>query len=374
MKLSDVLGPAEQKALSFFALIAIGYALRPKLSEKKALAGVRALVLNGLLPAVIFSGLTSVELSLGALGYPLLNAAHIGVHLLAGALVGRVVLPGAERASARATLAFLSSSFAPGLSAFVFVKEFAPSGMAMGALMDLSSKAYLLVLMPALMRATYGATAPPAAPGGAPAARPSLLAAARRELSEPLNAAIAAGLAMSVLGLRAQDLGPLGEAIARLEAAQTPVLFLLIGLTVSLEGDAPVVCGAATLARGAVAQAFACGAVRALGLAGEAALALVIMLQSACSVVGYAQLEKVANGVTAGGKADGESACALPLALDLIGYSFPLAIVLNTAAGLMRERYIELLPVLAPALLVAAGAVALAGSGGRARPAGKKKL
>lgn len=367
------IGPAEQKAASFFALIAIGYALRPKLSDKKALGGVRALVLNALLPAVIFSGLISVKLSLSALGWPLLNAAHIAVHLLFGTLVGRAVLPGAERTNARSTLAFISSSFAPGLSAFVFVKEFAPSGMAMGALMDLTSKAYLLALMPALMRATYGAAG---APADKPAAKPSLLATMRRELAEPLNAAIVAGLTMSVLGLRTSALGPLGEAISRLEAAQSPVLFVFIGLTVSLEGEAPVICGAATLARGAIAQLFAYCAVQALDLNGETALALVIMLQSACSVVGFAQLEKVASGITAGGKADGEAVCELPLALDLVGYSFPLAIVLNTGAGLLRERYIAMLPVLAPAMLVAAGAIALAGSGGKAKAkakdAGKK--
>ncbi|KAG8460826.1 hypothetical protein KFE25_010881 [Diacronema lutheri] len=372
--------PAEEKALSFFVLIAIGYALRPKLHEKSALAGVRALVLNALLPAVIFVGLTNVRLSFASLGFPLLNAAHIVVQLLAGSLIGRLVLPGASRANERSTLALLSSSFAPGLSAFVFVKEFAPSGMAMGALMDLASKAYLLGLAPALMRAAHG---------GAPAAKPrSLAEAARRELSEPLSASIVAGLAMSAAGLSVRQLGPLGEAISRLEAAQTPILFLFIGLTVSLDGAAPFTCGSAVLARGGVAQLFAWCAVRALGLVGETALALVIMLQSACSVVAYAQLEKVASAISAprapsgaaarsggGGAVDGEAACALPLALDLVGYSFPLAIVLNTAAGLLRERYVELLPALAPGLLVAAVAVALAGrrtSAGAAKPTGKE--
>jgi hypothetical protein len=333
------------------------------------------LVLNALLPAVIFQGLLAVKLSREALLFPLVNAAHILAHYAFARLVGHVVLPGgAERAGARATLAFLSSSFAPGLSAFVFIREFAPSGMAMGALMDLASKAYLLGLLPALTQSAYGGAAPPKPTGGG-----SRLGALRRELAEPLNVAIVGGLTMSALGLGLADLGFLGEAIARLEAAQSPVLFVLIGMTVSLDGDAPVVCGATTLARAALAQACAHGAVRGLGLHGEAALTLVIMFQSACSVVGFAQLEKAAAALSATG-VDGDRACALPLALDLIGYSFPLSIALNASAGLLRDRYLDALPLLAPALLVAAVGVALAGRrwggcGGapaRAKHAGKR--
>ncbi|KAJ1635140.1 hypothetical protein T492DRAFT_1141816 [Pavlovales sp. CCMP2436] len=361
------LGPAEQKACSFFVLILVGYVLRPKLNDKKMLAGVRGLVLNGLLPAVIFGGLLSVKLSVNALSFPLLNAAHIAVHLLVGSLVGRLVLPGAslERVNARSTLAFLSSSFAPGLSAFVFIKEFAPSGMAMGALMDLASKAYLLIACPALMRRAFGDAAAKKK-GAKPVPPGSLFATLWRELCEPLNFGIVAGLAASALGLKHADLGPVGGAIQLLEAAQTPVLFVLIGLTVSLEGDAPVVCGAATLLRSALSMACAYGAVQFLQLEGETALALVIMFQSACSVVCFAQLEKVANTLTAAGR-DGEVVCALPLALDLVGYSFPLAIALNASAGLLRERYIELMPSCALALVAAAGALTLAagGSGGK---------
>ena len=51
-----MLGPAETKAASFFALIFVGFLLRPKMADKKVQAGVRMLVLNALLPAVIFRG------------------------------------------------------------------------------------------------------------------------------------------------------------------------------------------------------------------------------------------------------------------------------------------------------------------------------
>jgi predicted permease len=290
------------------------------------------------------------------------------MQLVAARLFGRLVLPGAspQRAAARSTLAFLCSSFAPGLSAFVFIKEFAPSGTAMGALMDLASKGYLLVLAPSLMRAAYADALPAKKAGGASAPPASLGAIVRRELAEPLNLAIVCGLLMSALGLGLKELEFVGDAISRLEGAQTSALFLFIGLTISLDGDAPVVCGATSLARAAVGQLFAFGAVAALGLEGDVALTIVFMCQSACSVVCFAQIEKVANTISAAG-GDGESACALPLALDLVGYSFPLSIALNASAGLLREAYVERMPLIAGGMLLAAAAIVFS-SGGKKPP------
>ena len=51
----SMLGPAETKAASFLMLLCVGFLLRSKMADKKVQAGVRMLVLNALLPAVIFT-------------------------------------------------------------------------------------------------------------------------------------------------------------------------------------------------------------------------------------------------------------------------------------------------------------------------------
>lgn len=56
-----------------------------------------------------------------------------------------------------------------------------------------------------------------------------------------INIAILAGLIMSGTGTAVKDLKFVGSAIDTMAAAQSPVLFLLIGLTVQLKGNTPLV-------------------------------------------------------------------------------------------------------------------------------------
>lgn len=346
------MGGAEQKAASFILLIGMGYLLRGKLKDKKAIMGIRGLIMHGLLPAVIFKGLVGVRLDWDTAFLPGVNLAHIAVQLLVGMAVATIVSTGQglHETRARATLAFMSSTFAPGLSAFVFIKEFAPTAMGMGALMDLSSKFYLLVILPALMRPVYGAeeSASPAKVHAGPTLAATVAAAA-----EPLNLAILAGLGMSLLGLSVASLGPLGAAVDLLASAQSPVLFIFLGLSISAGGAGPIIC--VCLARAAVAQVSAHGIILLLGLGGDEALALTLMFQSAASVVGLAQLEKAA--------AAGNNASHTELALNLVSYSFPVSIAYQVAAAVFGESYVDRLPQVAAASAAAAVGVALIGLG-----------
>merc|ERR1719359_1147771 len=75
--------------------------------------------------------------------------------------------------------------------------------------------------------------------------------AALAQLKDPFNASIIAGIALSVIfqGNAMAKLGFAGIAFKNLAAAQTPVLFLLIGLKLSIEGATPNLCGVLLLLR-----------------------------------------------------------------------------------------------------------------------------
>merc|ERR550537_711934 len=104
----------------------------------------------------------------------------------------------------------------------------------------------MLLVMPSVLKAkaSKAAAETQAASGGA-------LKAVVAQLQDPFNASIIAGILLSVIfqGNAMAKLGFAGAAFKSLAAAQTPVLFLLIGLKLSIEGATPNLCGVLLLLR-----------------------------------------------------------------------------------------------------------------------------
>ena len=86
----------------------------------------------------------------------------------------------------------------------------------------------------------------------------------------------------------------------------------------------------------------------------DAALTLVIMAQAAVSVVGWNQIAKVASPAGAGELA---KAYSTEFAFDIVGYSFPISIVLNSAACLGRDWYVPNIAPIGSAYVLAAVAL-----------------
>ena len=132
---------------------------------------------------------------------------------------------------------------APGLSSFTFINEFGGPGAAgIGSLMDISTKFYQLIVQAPLMRAlSHPDSNKQAEPAGGGGGSNPVMAIINGIFKDNINIAILAGLFMSARGLSIGDLGFVGTAIDAMAAAQTPVLFLFIGLTVRLNGNTPLV-------------------------------------------------------------------------------------------------------------------------------------
>ncbi|KAH8059715.1 hypothetical protein JL722_5347 [Aureococcus anophagefferens] len=129
---------------------------------------------------------------------------------------------------------------APASSVFAFVREFAsPAHVSLAALADMPNKAYVLLGLAkvAELRGDKGAAA-------AAVGKPSV----RKILADPFNAGILGGLLLAVLGTPTSSLGFFGKAVAS-PPANTPVLFLLIGLKCEVTGAAPALSLALLLAR-----------------------------------------------------------------------------------------------------------------------------
>jgi len=303
-----------QKALSFLVLAVFGNRLKQRFTAAQ-ISGVQKLILDGLLPCVIFKALCSVELDAALAKWPVLGAAFVVVQLAGAAVVTKLLCRNGRRRTALVQL----GTAAPGLSAVVFVREFVGDAAAgKAALFDLPMKLYLIFAMPAVLKALGEGRA------RAPA-KPTTLASV---LGDPLNAGILGGLLMALSGTPYASLGPAARAVDALAAAQSPVLFVLIGLKLDLAGATPAICGALLLGRHAVAYAAYAAVYHgtaALADADDALIAL-LMIQAAVSVVGWSQMSKAADA--------GVKGYDLDFAFDIVGYSMPLTMALQTVACL----------------------------------------
>ena len=86
---------------------------------------------------------------------------------------------------------------------------------------------------------------------------------------------------------------------------------------------------------------------RLLALDGNTALITTIFGQSAVSMLGFGILSRVVKS-----QSQEKPAMSIPFAFDLVSYSFPLSIVLNTSACILKERYVNNLVPMGGGLLV----------------------
>jgi hypothetical protein len=305
------MSPGVEKALAFLILAMLGRLLKPRFSAPQ-LAGVQRLIMDATLPCTIFKALCAVSLDVELLRWPLLGVVFVCVQLAAASVASKLFFPDPMR---RQTARYQLATAAPGLSAFVFIKEFVGDAYAgPAALFDLPYKLYLVLVLPFLL--------------GVPA--PS----ATKLVADPLNLSILGGLLVAATKTPYASLGALGQAASLLASAQTPILFVLIGAKVKLSGATPLVCLALLCLRHAACYVYV--AIVAFGTDAER-MTLLLLAQAAVSVVGWGQISRAKD---AGERYD------VDLAFDIVGYSMPLTMALQTAACLGVLPSLTVMPLI----------------------------
>lgn len=343
-----------QKVLELGVIASFGASLRGTLDP----APTTKLLLQALVPCVVMSSLSSLKFSLGLGGVLAAGACLVFTQILVGAVVSRAVVrvDGSERRMAlRRTAAVQLGTCAPATSVFAFTREFASAAhVGFAALADMPMKAYMLLCLPralALRGADAGKRA--ARTASSAAANPfAVVGAFFRALRDPFNAGIVGGLVLAALGKPTSSLGFFGKAVSSLAAAQTPVLFLIIGLKFKLTGAAPALCASLLLARHGLVAFLTSLFLRAcLPTAAPASrLAAVLSSQAATSIIAYGQLAKTSD-------AHPDLGYDMDLAFQIVALSFPLTVLLNTLACLGGSHYVGNLPKIGLAFLAASGAI-----------------
>ena len=179
---------------------------------------------------------------------------------------------------------------------------------------DLPYKLYLVLVLPFLL--------------GVPAPSPLKL------VTDPLNLSIIGGLLVAATRTPYTSLGALGRAASLLAGAQTPILFVLIGAKVKLSGATPLVCLSLLALRHAACYVYV--AICSFGTDAER-MTLLLLAQAAVSVVGWGQ---IARAKDTGGNYD------VDVAFDIVGYSMPLTMALQTAACLGVLPSLTVMPLI----------------------------
>jgi hypothetical protein len=224
----------------------------------------------------------------------------------------------------RRTAAAEMATMAPAASAFAFVTEYVgPMYTGLAALMDLPMKAYMLIFMQYVLR-MKGSTEN-VAKSSKEASNPGKVLL--NLFTDPFHASIIGGVLCSILfkGYAIQNLGFAGLALETLAAAQTPVLFLLIGLKLSIDGATPSLCGVLLLLRHGLILFFVKTFFLLSGIASvQMQLLIVLASQAANALVGLGQISAA--------KARGVKGYSTDFAFDIICISYPMTILLNTVA------------------------------------------
>lgn len=223
---------AIQKTLSLLLMILLGYLLRSKLNQDEHRKGMKVVILDLALPAMIFVALMGVQLESDLLLLPLMVLCWNGIMLA----TSYFVLPwmGIERLSPQhRTWMMLFPSLAPGLSCFPFLIEYlGEEALAWGALADVGNKVYVLLLAYMIAMAWYYRVQKIGGQSSNSKIKELLLAMVK----EPINMVLIVAIVLLSLGLNMDSLpGFMGETILMMKNIMTPLVLLFIGMSVILK-------------------------------------------------------------------------------------------------------------------------------------------
>ena len=219
---------ALQKTLSLLLLIVIGIFLQKKLQNEDQKKGLKTIILNIALPAMIFVALLKIEINPDLLILPVL------------ALIFNIVMIFLTRYSlpffgikadtpAMRTLMLLLPSLAPGLTCFPFIVEYLGDDvLALAALADIGNKLFVLVLAYLLAMSWYYKNQKLKAKSNGQKVKELLIAM----VSEPIN------LVLLSFGFNMESMpGFLSESILMMKDMMTPLVLLFIGIAVIFKWD-----------------------------------------------------------------------------------------------------------------------------------------
>jgi malate permease and related proteins len=317
---------ALQKTCSLLLLILIGFLLKNRLIKDDHKKGLKTIILDLALPAMIFVALLKIEVDTDLMFLPLLILAWNGVMLLASKLT--LPLLGIKKNSAESrTWLLMIPSLAPGLSCFPFLMEYlGEDALAWGALGDIGNKVYVLIFSYLLAMSWYYKHLGLGARSNGQKVKELIISM----FQEPINMVIIVALVLLSFGLTIESLpGFLGESVLMLKDIMTPLVLLFIGVSVVLKWEQIQSIASVLILRAGFSLVLSAGFIALVDLPSEAAVLLAVVFPlSACSFWPFAHMSAIRQ-LERNKEIDSEKGTFdLGLGINILAVSLPLSTLL----------------------------------------------
>lgn len=282
---------ALQKTCSLLLLILIGFLLKNRLVKDEHKKGLKTIILDLALPAMIFVALLKIEVDSELMFLPLL----ILVWNVTMLFTSKFTLPllGFSKDSAEMrTWLLMIPSLAPGLSCFPFLLEYlGEDALAWGALADIGNKVYVLIFSYLLAMGWYYKHMGLGSRSNGQKVKELILSM----FQEPINLVILVALLLLSFGLRLENLpGFISESILMLKDVMTPLVLLFIGVSVILKREQIQSIASVLILRAGFSLVLSAGFIALVDLPSEAAVLLAVVFPlSACSFWPFAHMSAV---------------------------------------------------------------------------------
>lgn len=270
-----------QKAIALILLIVVGYLLKPKFNTAASVGAIRTFILNAALPATIFLSTIEINTNLDLVLLPSFALA-VNIYLMViGFSLASLLIANTDKPKRRA-LILLFPSLAPGLTVYPFVEQFLGSqGLAWAALADMGNKVFVLIGLYALAIIWYQKTAQSSDAN----LKPQWQQIGMFLLSEPVNIAIVAGIALAAYQVDSTVL-PLAlvDTIQKLALCATPLILFYVGISLKLESLQLGTILMVLLVRAGVGFLLSAVTIALLHPANEIVMLMIALPQASCSL------------------------------------------------------------------------------------------
>lgn len=317
---------ALQKTCSLLLLILIGYLLKNRLVKEEHRKGLKTIILDLALPAMILVALLKIEIDSELIFLPILILIWNVIMLI----IAKIALPplGLKKESAQSrTWLLMIPSLAPGLSCFPFLLEYlGEDALAWGALADIGNKVYVLIISYLIAMSWYYRHLGLGSQSSGNKVKQLLLSM----FQEPINLVIIVALLLLSFGLRIENLpGFLGESILMLKAIMTPLVLLFIGVSVIFKWGQLRTIVSILLMRAGFSLILSAIFISLVKLPSEAAVLLAVVFPlSACSFWPFAHMSAIRKLEIGKGIVPEKGTFDLGLGINILAVSLPLSTVL----------------------------------------------
>lgn len=307
-------------------MILLGYFLRSKLDNEAHRKGLKVIILDLALPAMIFVALLGIKMDAELLILPVLVLVWNGLMLGAGYF--GLPLMGVERNSAQhRTWLMLLPSLAPGLSCFPFLIEYlGEEALAWGALADIGNKVYVLIFAYLIAMTWYYRVHKMGKRSNGEKVKQLAIAM----LKEPINVVLIVAMILLSIGWNMENLpGFIAKSIISLKDVMTPLILLFIGMSVVLKWKQIQSIFSLLMLRAGLSLVFSGLLISFFSFPSTTAILLAVVFPlSSCSFWPFAHMSAVRQLELGSQKGSETNTFDLELGINILAVSLPFSTLL----------------------------------------------